>query len=101
MSTGIELRKLASGCLTKQEYVSVCEELELLALMPIFIDYEFGLDGASIVERTFCLAESLRKSGECLKLIVIHAFGGYLSFEDRKKLQKIVSGLSVEIVVVE
>lgn len=100
-STGIELWKLASGYLTKQEYDFICKELEHLALLPIFIDDEPGLDGLIIIARICSLAESLQEKGECLKLIVIHAFGGCLPAADRKELQRLASSLSVAIVVVE
>ena len=100
-STGIACWKLASGYLTKQEYGSIRKELDRLALLPIFIDDESGLGGATIVERTFCLAESLQKKGKHLKLVAIHAFGKCLSSEDRKKLQKLASSLSVAMVIVE
>lgn len=100
-NTGIDSWKLASGYFTKQEYGSIRKELNHLALLPIFIDDEPGLAGAIIVERTFCLAETLQKQGEHLNLIAIHAFRKCLSSEDKKKLQQLASELSVAIVIVE
>ena len=100
-STGIDSWKLASGYFTKQEYGAIREELDRLVLLPIFIDDEPGVNGAIIVERTFCLAESLQKKGEHLNLIAIHTFGKCLSSEDKKKLQKLASELSVAVVIVE
>ena len=100
-NTGIDSWKLASGYFTKQEYGSIRKELNRLALLPIFIDDDPGVNGAIIVERTFSLAESLQKKGECLNLIAIRAFGKCLSPEDKKKLQKLAADLSVAIVIME